>query len=189
MKLKLKVIIGSTRPGRVGPTIADWVAGAAQTHGEFDVETVDLADMNLQFLDEEMHPAMGQYQHEHTKKWSAVVADADAFIFVTPEYDFFAPATLVNAVQVLLNEWRYKAAAVVSYGYVSGGLRAAQTMRHLLSNVGVMPISQVVPVPFFPQFIGDEGGLEPNEQMTSGVNEMLDELCKWSGALKTIREK
>lgn len=187
MKLKLKIIIGSTRPGRAGPVIADWIADVAHSHGGFDVEKLDLADFELPLLDEKMLPAMGQYEHDHTKKWSAAVASADALIFVTPEYDYFAPASLVNAVQVLLNEWRYKAAGVVSYGFASGGLRASEVLRQLLVNVGVMPIPQVVPVPFFPEFISDEGRLEPNEPMVMGTNEMLDELHKWSGALKTLR--
>jgi NAD(P)H-dependent FMN reductase len=84
----------------------------------------------------------------------AIVADADAFVFVTPQYDFFAPASLVNAVQVLSREWRYKAVGTASYGGVSGGLSASQILRQLLGNVGVMAVPQVVPAPFYPNFIG-----------------------------------
>ena len=64
------------------------------------------------------------YEHEHTKRWSAIIDDADAFVFVTPEYDYFAPASLVNAIQCLAKEWNYKPAGIVSYGDISGGLRA-----------------------------------------------------------------
>lgn len=187
MHLKLKIIIGSTRPGRVGPIIADWVRNAAGGHGRFEAELVDLADMELPLLDESTHPARQQYTHAHTKRWSAIVEDADAFVFVTPEYDYFAPAALVNAVQVLFREWGYKPAAVVSYGGVSGGLRASQTLRQLLGNVGVMAIPQVVPVPFFPEFI-EEGRFVPNEKMVEGAAEMFSELAKWSAALKPLRE-
>lgn len=105
MDINLKIIIGSTRPGRKGPIIARWVEEAAKASGLFKVELVDLAEMNLPLLDEASHPAMQKYEHEHTKRWASIIGSADAYIFVTPEYDFFAPASLVNAIQVLMKEW------------------------------------------------------------------------------------
>ncbi|POF34845.1 NADPH-dependent FMN reductase [Roseibium marinum] len=187
MALKLKIITGSTRPGRVGPTIAAWAAEAAKAHEGFEVESVDLADINLPLLDEPAHPAAQQYTHEHTKRWSAIIGDADAFVFVTPEYDYFAPASLINAIQVLYREWNYKPAGVISYGGVSGGLRASQTLRELLSTVGVVGLPQVVPVPFFPEFIGDDGVFSANDKVKEGATLMFGELIKWGTALKTIR--
>ena len=130
---------------------------------------------------------MQQYANDPTKRWSESVASADAFVFVTPEYNYFAPATLVNAVQTLMQEWFYKAAGVVSYGGISGGLRSAQVLRQLLGNVNVHALPQVVPVPMFPQFIGDDGVFRPNESMKDGAKAMLDELLKWASALKTLR--
>jgi NAD(P)H-dependent FMN reductase len=184
--LKLKIIIGSTRPGRVGPTIAKWVEDAAREHGKFDVEVVDLADFKLPLLDEAAHPITQNYEFDHSKRWSAAVDSADAFIFVTPEYDYFAPAALINAVQTVMKEWFYKAAGVVSYGGISGGLRSAQTLRQLLGNVNVHALPQVVPVPMFPKHIED-GVFRPNDEMKAGLTLQLDELFKWSSALKTIR--
>ena len=185
MALKLNIIIGSTRPGRVGPVIARWLKEAADKHGKFAADLVDLADFDLPLLDEAAHPATRQYSNLPTKRWSASVASADAFLFVTPEYDYFAPATLVNAVQVLLHEWLYKPAGVLSYGGVSGGLRSAQVLRQLLSNVNVHALPQVVPVHSFSQFI-DNGVFDPNEQIRGGVNAMLDELHKWARALRAF---
>ena len=187
MPLKLNVIIGSTRPGRVGPVIAKWIREQAIEHGKFDVELVDLADFGLPLLDEAAHPKARQYVNEPTRRWSASVASADAFLFVTPEYDYFAPAALVNAVQALLVEWFYKPAGVVSYGGVSGGLRSAQVLRQLLGNVNVHALPQVVPVPNFPQFIGHDGVFRANESMKDGLNGLLGELHKWAEALKTLR--
>jgi NAD(P)H-dependent FMN reductase len=186
LTLKLNIIIGSTRPGRVGPAIAQWLKEAADKHGKFTVELVDLADFNLPLLDEPAHPAARRYANEPTKRWSASVASADAFLFVTPEYDYFAPATLVNAVQVLLHEWLYKPAGMLSYGGVSGGLRSAQVLRQLLSNVNVHALPQVVPGHSFSQFI-DNDVFNPNEQTRGGVNTMLDELHKWARALRSLR--
>lgn len=185
MSLKLKVIIGSTRPGRVGPTVANWVAEAAEAHGGFVVQLVDLAAVDLPLLDEPNHPAMKQYEHAHTKAWSAIVDDADAFLFVTPEYDSFPPAALINALQALSQEWRYKPAGTVSYGGISGGLRAAQELRQLVSTLQMMPLPQVVPVPFFPGFI-ENGEFTPNEKMSDGMSMLLSELTKWAEALKPL---
>lgn len=188
MTLKLNVIIGSTRPGRGGPSVANWVFETAKSDGNFDVELVDLADFGLPILDEPAHPAMQKYEHEHTKRWSASVASADAFLFVTPEYDYFVPASLVNAIQYLFHEWKYKPAAIVSYGGVSGGLRSSQELRQLLGNKNVMAINQPVPVPFYNKQIGDDGLFVPNEAIETGTTTLLSELHKWAVALKTMRE-
>lgn len=187
MALKLNIVIGSTRPGRVGPVIAQWIHKAALGHDKFDVELVDLAEFALPLLDEAAHPKTQQYANEPTKRWSSSVASADAFLFVTPEYDYFAPAALVNAVQTLMLEWFYKPAGVVSYGGISGGLRSAQVLRQLLGNVNVHALPQVVPVPNFPQFIGNDGVFAANEMMQDGLNGLLDELFKWADALKALR--
>ncbi len=188
MPLKLNIIIGSTRPGRVGPTIARWVEEAALAQGGFEIELVDLAAFGLPLFDEPTHPIQQDYRHEPTQRWSRSVAGADAFVFVTPEYDFFPPASLVNAVQVLIKEWWYKPAGVVSYGGISGGLRAAQGLRQLLGNVNVHALPQTVPVPLFPQFIGEDGVFRPNEEMIRGAEAMLGELQRWAKALQALRE-
>lgn len=185
MSLKLKIIIGSTRPGRMGPIVANWVAEAAKAHAGFDAELVDLEALNLPMLDEPNHPAAQDYQHDHTKAWSAIVDDADAFVFVTPEYDGFPPAALINAVQGLVKEWTYKPAGTVSYGGISGGLRSAQELRQLIANLGVVALPGVVPVPFHWEKIED-GALVANEPMTAGLGGMLDELQKWGEALRPL---
>lgn len=186
MALKLNVIIGSTRPGRIGPTVGAWFDGFAREHGKFDVDLVDLADFNLPLLDEAAHPRLQKYEHEATKRWAASVDGADAYVFVTPEYDFFPPASLVNAIQCVLREWHYKPAGIVSYGGISGGLRASQALRQLLGNVNVHALPLSVPIPFSSNFI-DDGALVPNEPMAEGARLMLSELHKWAVALKTMR--
>ena len=188
MKPKLKIIIGSTRPGRAGPKIATWVDCFAREHGKFDVELIDLADLNLPVMDEPAHPRLRQYSKEHTKRWSGIVGSADAFVFVTPEYDYFPPAALINAIQYLLKEWAEKPAAIVSYGGVSGGLRGAQLLRLLLSNVNAAVTLASLPVPFFTQLIDQNGVFRPNEPIISGATAMMDELYKWCRGLQAVRE-
>jgi NAD(P)H-dependent FMN reductase len=184
--IKLKIIVASTRPGRIGPAVADWVQNFAVEQGTFDVELVDLADMALPLLDEGAHPMAQQYVHEHTKKWSTVVSEADAYVFVTPEYDYFPPASVVNAIQYLLREWFEKPAGIVSYGGVSGGLRSTQALRQLLGNVNVMALPTSVPIPFVSQFLADNT-FTPNEQMLQGASVMFNQLHRWAVGLKNMR--
>lgn len=183
---KLKVIVTSTRPGRIGPSIGRWFADVARAHGKFDAELVDLADVALPLLDEAEHPRFGRYQHEHTKRWSAIVRDADAFVFVTPEYDFFPPATLVNAVQCLYDEWLCKPASFVSYGGMSGGMRSVQAVKPLLTSVKVMPLPEAVSIPYAGKLI--EGGVFKSDELHAKAGAtMLDELHRWAGALAPLR--
>ena len=189
MALKLKVIIGSTRPGRIGPSVGKWAADLATEFGGFDVELVDLKEIGLPLLDEANHPRAQAYEHDHTKRWAAIIEDADALVFVTPEYDFYPPASLVNAVQTLAVEWQRKPAAVVGYGGVSGGMRAMQELRMLLGNLNMMAIPQSVPVPFVFDYLGEDGTLRPTEPVNDGMKAMYTELKLWAEALATLRTK
>lgn len=184
--LKLNIIICSTRPGRVGPTVARWVHEAAKENGKFDAQLVDLADFNLPVYDEPKHPRLKQYEHDHTKAWSESVASADAFAFVLPEYNFFPPSSLINALQYVLGEWHYKPAGLVSYGGVSGGLRSAQTVKLVLTSLKMMPLPEQVPIPTVSQLI-ENGVFKPNELITTGATTMFNELHRWSEALKPLR--
>ncbi len=84
----LQVIVASTRPGRVGRTVAEWFAAEAEGHAGFDVELVDLAEVDLPLFDEPKHPRLQQYEHDHTRRWSDTISRGDAFAFVMPEYNF-----------------------------------------------------------------------------------------------------
>lgn len=110
----LKIITATVRPSRKGPIVTEWVAEKARQHGEFNVEILDLQAINLPLMNEPYHPAQQKYEHEHTKQWSAQIASADAFIFVTAEYNFSYPAPLQNALEYLVKEWGYKAAGIAS---------------------------------------------------------------------------
>jgi len=186
--LKLHVIIASTRAGRHGPAIGDWFLERARAHGEFDVELVDLADVDLPLLDEPAHPRLGQYQHAHTKAWSALVERADAFVVVTPEYDYGAPAALVNALQYLVREWAYKPMGFVSYGGVSAGTRGVQMSKQLVTTLKMMPIPEAVAVPFFTQHVDEaSGAFDPGPVQEQAARVMLDELLRWATALQPLR--
>ena len=187
MTRKLHVIVCSTRPGRIGPSIGQWVHQAASRHGDFAPQLVDLADFDLPIYDEPNHPRTGKYEHEHTRRWSASVAAADAYAFVMPEYNFCPPPSFVNAVNYVYHEWTYKPAGIVSYGGISGGLRAAQAAKSLLTSVRIMPLPESVPIPTASKLLDEDRRFLANELHEASLKLMLDELVKWSDALKALR--
>jgi len=186
---KLHVIICSTRPGRIGLPVARWFYGFAKQHGKFNVELVDLADFNLPVYDEPVHPAQQIYKHEHTKKWSASVTVADAYIFVTPEYNYSPPPSLVNALDYLYREWNYKPCGFVSYGGVSGGLRAVQAAKMQITTLKMMPMTEGVMVPMAASQINDEDQFQSNELIDKSAGTLLDELRYWTDGFKAMRDK
>lgn len=186
MSLVLQTIICSSRPGRVGPVIANWFHEVATAHGKFDARLVDIAAFNLPVYDEPRHPMMQQYEHDHTKAWSASVAAADAYVFVTPEYNYGPPPSLLNALNYVYREWNYKPASFVSYGGVSGGLRAVQVEKQILSTLKVVPIPEQVSVHMAGQHIED-GAFKPDATHSHSAIRALDELHRWAEGLKALR--
>lgn len=184
---KLSVVIGSTRPGRVGLPIGQWFFERAVSHGKFEVQLVDLKEVNLPLLDEAKHPRLGQYEHEHTKAWSKLVKESDAFVFVTPEYNFSAPPALLNALDFLYHEWAYKPAGFVSYGGQSGGIRAVQMLKQPLISMKVVGLPEAVVIPFFSQFM-DAGAFKATEALEKMAATLLDELARWAPALAVLRK-
>jgi NAD(P)H-dependent FMN reductase len=183
----LQVVSASTRPGRKGIAVARWVQRLAEEHGGFDVELVDLAEVGLPLFDEPNHPRLRQYTHQHTKDWSATVDRADAFVFVTPEYNHSFPASLKNALDYLNAEWADKAAALVSYGGVSAGLRAATALKPVLSALRMVPVVEAATIPFFQQFLTEDDEFAPNTELEAGGKAMLDALVRLTGALRPLR--
>ena len=184
----LQILTVSPRPSRKGPAVAAWFDGEARQHGGFTIDPVDLAEVNLPLMDEPEHPRLRKYQHAHTKAWSARVDRADAFVFVTPEYNFSTPPPLVNALDYLLQEWAYKPVGFVSYGGVSGGLRGVQSTKGLVTALKMVPLVEAVAVPLFTRFLDAEtGAFRPEETQTRAARLMLDELLRWTRALRTLR--
>lgn len=186
MPLKLAVIIASTRPGRVGVHVGRWFFEIARAHPAFEAEWIDLAELGLPLYDEPKHPRLRDYQHEHTRRWSAIVEAAEAFVFVTPEYNFSPTPALTNALDYLLHEWGRKPAAFVSYGGISGGLRAVQATKITLSALQVVPIGESVVVPFVARQVKD-GVFTPNEVQEQAAPALLDALARWAEALRPLR--
>ena len=175
----LQVLVASTRPGRVGEPTARWVAQRAGEHAAFDVEVVDLADIDLPMFAEPKHPRLGEYTLAHTREFSAVISRADGFVFVFPEYNHSYNAALKNALDHLNREWAGKPVGLVSYGGVAAGARAAVALEPVLLALGMRPVA-FAPIPFVTQFIegeGDERRFVPNAEVDKGITALLDVLA------------
>lgn len=187
-KPRLQVVTASTRDGRKGPYVAKWFLEQARRHDGFEVEAVDLAQVDLPLFNEPRHPRLQEYEHEHTAAWGRLVERADAFVFVTPEYDHSPPASLVNALHHLVHEWAYKPLGFVSYGGVSGGTRSAEITKLIAVTLRMMPIPEAVSIPFFSKHIDEERGtFSPGEVQEKASRVMLDELGRWAEALRGLR--
>jgi NAD(P)H-dependent FMN reductase len=183
----LQIVVASTRPGRIGRSVADWFHALAKDHAAFDVELVDLADVDLPLFDEPAHPRLRQYEHQHTKEWSATISRADAFVFVMPEYNHAYNAALKNALDFLVHEWAYKPVGTVSYGGVAAGTRAWQQLKPVLAALKMTPMMEAVHIPFVHQHKDADGRFQGDEPMEQASGAMLDELARWTDALRALR--
>lgn len=186
---KLQVIIGATRPGRAGPAVARWFLDVAADHPYFDLELVDLAEVNLPMLDEPENPARGGvFHHEHSRAWSRTVAGADAFVFVVPEYNNGYNAAVKNALDYLYYEWHDKAAGFVSYGgNMGGGTRAVQSLKPVLLSLRMVPVHEAVSIPFVQTMLDEQGRFAGTPILVRAAAAMLDEMARRDRALRYLR--
>lgn len=187
MALRIAIIIGSTRPGRRGASLAAWALQAAREHGGAEYDLVDLADHDLGNLDEPGNPTFAQYTHPHTKRWSEIVSAYDGYVFVVPEYNHSFPGALKNAIDYVYQEWNNKAAGIVSYGGWAAGVRAAEALRLVLAEVQLAAVRTQPAIDTHNGF--GANGFEASPNLTSLFNVMLDQLMSWSGALKPLRQE
>lgn len=184
--IRIAIIIGSTRPGRVGKAVGEWVYEKASGRDDAEFELVDLEEIDLPLLDEPVPPSMGKYSKPHTKAWAKKVASFDAFVFVTAEYNHGIPGALKNALDFLYAEWNNKAAAFVSYGS-AGGARAVEQLRLVASELQMAHVRNQVMFSLFEDFENYQD-FKPHPRHEKTLKETLDQLVAWGGALKTLRK-
>jgi NAD(P)H-dependent FMN reductase len=183
--LNIAIILGSTRPGRNGKAVADWVTDKAVERTGAQYELVDLADHPLPHMDEPIPPTVGQYAGEHTKAWAEKIGSYDGFVFVTPEYNHSTSGVLKNAIDYLYAEWNNKAAAFVSYGSL-GGARAIEHLRAIMSELQVAHVRQQLSFSMFTDF-ENFSTFAPGPQHAEAAVVLFDQLESWSEAMKTVR--
>lgn len=186
-RLKVAIIIGSTRPGRNGEAVSRWIYESAKSRDDAEYELVDIKDYNLPLLDEPIPPSMGRYSNQHTKIWSTKIDYFDAYVFVTPEYNHGIPGALKNAIDFLFKEWNNKVAGFVSYGS-AGGVRAVEQLRLVMAEVKVATVRAQVQLSLFTDF-ENFSAFKPQEIHVKSTNNMLDEVIAWASAMKTLRTK
>lgn len=187
--LKIGIIIGSTRPQRNGEAVGKWVFENARGRSDAEFELIDLKDYNLPLLDEPVPPAGagGNYTKEHTKKWAQKIASLDAFIFVTPEYNFGMNAALKNAIDFLFPEWNNKAAGFVGYGS-AGAARAIVQLRTVMGAVQIADVNPVVSLSTHSDFENMKT-FKPADRHLKSLDKLIDEVIKWGQAMKQIRSE
>jgi NAD(P)H-dependent FMN reductase len=184
--IRVAIILGSTRPGRRGEVVAQWVHDRASKRGDAEFVLVDLADYPLPHLDEPIPPSQGKYTNQHTLDWSAAIASFDAYVFVTPEYNHSTSAVLKNAIDYLYKEWNNKACGFVSYGSSAGGARAVEHLRLVAGEVQMADVRGQVSLSLFSDF-ENFTVLTPGDRQEMVLTTMLDQVVAWGTALRTVR--
>ncbi|MGW1201395.1 GNAT family N-acetyltransferase [Streptomyces cyaneofuscatus] len=187
---RILVLTCTTRPNALGPAVSRWLTDTLAPDAErLGVDLVPLAigDLDLPFLDEEEHPSTGVHHHEHTRRWSRIVDEADGFVLVTPEYNYGMPAPLKNALDYLSPEWAWKPVGFVSYGHTSAGTRAVQHAKQVVTTLRLVPLGATVALR-----IADalrDGRLEPEARHADAAQGLLAELVRATHALAPMRER
>jgi NAD(P)H-dependent FMN reductase len=184
--LRIAIIIGSTRPGRKGEAVGNWVYDIARKRIDTEFELVDIAEFKLPLFDEPMPPSLGKYSKEHTHAWAAKIASFDGYVFVTPEYNHSTSAALKNAIDFLHQEWVNKAAGFIGYGATMGA-RAVEHLRLVLAALQVATVRMQVGLSMFTDF-ENFSVFKPAQIQEKNVNDTLDQVIAWSGALYHLRK-
>ncbi len=187
---KIKVIIGSTRPNRFGPSAAKWIMDLSAQEKDATFELIDLAEIKLPFLDEPQPPAAEEtYVQDHTKAWAEIIGDADGFVFVTPEYNHGVSPSLKNAIDFLGKEWYYKPVAFVSYGADAGGARSVEHLRGTVAWLRMYDLHDTVLLPNYWSQLDEQGGFTATEAQNDSATRMLKNIAFWSAEMKASRAK
>jgi NAD(P)H-dependent FMN reductase len=186
MKLRLVVIVASTRNGRFGPTVAQWFAGRAEKRADLDVDVIDLAEAHLpETLTDPDEPVPAP-----VAALSPRLGAADAFAVVTPEYNNSFPAPLKTAIDWYYEEWHAKPVAIICYGRESGGLLAAAQLRQVFAELHAVAIRNAVSLPcYWDQFAADGSWPRPTAGYEASAKIVLDQLTWWGHALRDARTK
>ena len=189
----IRIIIGSTRPKRVGPAVAQWIEEIArplvEAAGDIQLEVTDLKELGLPFLDEPSPPVFGRYTQPHTLAWADTVAATDGFIFVAPEYNHSYSAVLKNAIDFLNREWHHKPVAFVAYGGHAGGTRATEHLRSVVGELRMYDLSEMVLIPHYWEYLNADGGFGPPDAQRQAAEALVAQIIHWTRVMRRGREE
>ena len=184
--MKIQIVLGSTRPGRIGEGVARWVYEVASKRTDAEFELVDIADFNLPILDEPMPAMTHQYANDHTKKWSSKLSQADGYIFVATEYNHSVPGALKNAIDYLNVEWRDKSVGFVGYGSV-GATRSIEHLRGIAGELHLADVRDSLHL-FLSNDFENYSVLKATAAHEEQLTNVIDGVVRWGGAMKSLRE-
>lgn len=185
--MKVLVVMGSSREGRQGRPVLDFVTQELQKRDGVEYEVADLQELDLPMFNQEVSPAYnesGDYAEESVQKWADLVKAADAYVIITPEYNHSIPGVLKNALDHLYHEWKRKPVAVVAYsGSNSGGIRAGEHLRQIMNEFHAYTLRDGLYIPYNWQDLDQkvEAAREP-------FGAVLDDLVWWASALQTAKQ-
>lgn len=186
MDIKIAIIVGTNRPARIGRKVADWAINQLPQQEGVVYELIDIAEVNLPFLNEPKLPSAGDYAHEHTRKWSEKIAGYDGYILVTGEYNHGYPASLKNALDTIYAEWQKKPVAFVGYGAL-GAARSIEQLVSVTAQIGMVPLpSTSINIIDAWAALDEQGNVKP-ENIRGNFAKLTDNLLWWVIALKTAR--
>jgi NAD(P)H-dependent FMN reductase len=190
---KVQIIIGSTRPGRAADLVAPWVITTARAQGGFDVEVLDLRDWPLPIFAENFE-TVGDFQHPTystpiVRSWNRKIAEADAYVVVTPEYNHSVPAVLKNAIDSVFVSFAFRQKPIVAVGYsggIAGGVRAIEHLAQIAVEAEMVPLRTAVVIPQVAEAFTPEGSpVNPVTELSLWI--ALEDLKWWSDALEAAR--
>lgn len=183
---RIAIIVGSTRPGRKGSAVGQWVLERAKEREGAAYELLELADFGLALLSEPTVPgdADRRYENPQTREWSRTIDAFDGFVWVTPEYNHGVPAAFKNALDLLYSEWNHKAVGFVSYG-ADSGVRAVEHWRTVVANVRMVAVRAQCSMSTF--YDWQDGHFAPTEPKVKALDGTLDQLEEMVGLLAPLR--
>jgi NAD(P)H-dependent FMN reductase len=193
--LRLQIVVGSTREGRQADAVLRWLAPIARAHGAFEVETLDLREWPLPFFQETM-ATLGDlknptYSQPIVKKWNAKIAEGDAFLFLTPEYNHSVPGVLKNAIDSVFMSFAFRHKPMAMVGYSMGGGGGARAVEHLAQiafEIEMHALRSTVLIAMVQEAF-DKEGAPKSPALGTTLKILLDDLAWWGDALKAARLK
>lgn len=184
--MKIAILVGSTRPGRKGTQVGEWVKEQVSGRDDAEFELVQLADFDLPLLSEPTVPgaANRNYETPQTRVWSEAVDGYDGFVWVTPEYNHGVPAAMKNGFDVLYPEWAHKGVGFVGYGS-EGGVRAVEQWRNILANAQMHAVRAQLSLSTFDDF--KDGELKPRDRRPNELKTVIDQLVAITHACAGLR--
>jgi NAD(P)H-dependent FMN reductase len=184
---KIAIIVGSTRPNRFGPQVANWLLKAGQQRGDAEFDLIDLEEVDLPIFNEPGYPSMGQLTVPHAVAWSEKISQYDGFILVTPEYNHSTSPALLNALTYLYQEWNFKPVAFASYGGGAGGSRAVEHLRGVAGELKMFDIREQLLIPSYYLRLNDQFQYQFSDAEIKATNELLDQIVFWSEQMAESR--